>query len=253
MISRLVWAGLVLGCGVVFGQTPARFEIADVHVTPKALANAFMEANPPRNGRFEFHSASMIDLIQLAYGFDDDKILGGPSWLEMDRFEVIAQAPAGTNVAAPPGSQQGTLSDAVRTMMQSLLADRFKLVVRPETKLLPGFALTVDKKVQMKQGDGTGDTGCKYVPPTEPTDTTMRFACRNMSMDAFPVFLWRLGGALSVAILDKTELKGVWNFELKMPRNPSAQDSGNEIGIQLALKLEPGRDPHAYFASPVSA
>ncbi len=118
----------VLICGSVFGQTAqtpaidaaaARFEIADVHVTPKALANTFMEANPPRNGRYEFHSAAMIDLIELAYGFDFDRILGGPSWLEMDRFEVIAKVPPGTKETVSPGSAQGTLPDAVKEMLQS--------------------------------------------------------------------------------------------------------------------------------------
>jgi len=249
MISKLAWTGLAaLACASAFGQTtqtPAidaaagRFEIADVHVTPKALANNYMEANPERNGRYEFHSASMIDLIRLAYGYNDDKILGGPNWLEMDRFDVIAQVPAGTNVATPPGPAQGTLPAAVRNMLQSLLADRFKLVIRQETKPLPGFALTVDRKLEMKQGDGSGDTGCRYIPPTDPADTAMRFACRNMSMEALAGFLPRLGGGLSAAIIDKTELKGLWNFDMKMPRGASAQDAGNELDRQLGLKLEP--------------
>ena len=43
-----------------------------------------MEVTPPRDGRYEFHSVSMIDLIQFAYG-----------WLEMDRFEAIANGHGG--------------------------------------------------------------------------------------------------------------------------------------------------------------
>jgi uncharacterized protein (TIGR03435 family) len=247
MISKLAWTGLAaLACGLTFGQTAQTrvFEIADVHVTPKALANAFMEANPPRNGRYEFHSASMIDLIHLAYEFDNDKILGGPSWLEMDRFEVIAKVPPGTPEAAPTGSAPGTLPDAVRTMLQSLLADRFKLVLRQETRPLQGYALTTDKKLQMKQADGSGDTGCKYIPPTDPADSAIRFACRNMSMEAFAAFLPRLFSSTRwEEVLDKTELKGLWNFDLKMPRNASGQDAGNEIDRQLGLKLEPQAIP----------
>jgi hypothetical protein len=46
------------------GQT--RFEIADVHVTPKSEVNTFMGVNPPVAGRYEYHSASMIDLIHVA-------------------------------------------------------------------------------------------------------------------------------------------------------------------------------------------
>ena len=183
MIRAYVCTGLgIFLSAASFGQptgAATAFEIADVHVTPKALANAFMEANPPINGRYEFHSASMIDLIRLAYEFDDEKILGGPHWLEMDRFEVIAKVPAGTGVTVPPGSAQGTLPGSVRGMLQSLLADRFKLVIRQETRPLAGYALTVDKKLLMKQADGSGDTGCKYLPAADPADTTVRFACRT--------------------------------------------------------------------------
>ena len=248
MLLRLVPAGLVLiACGAAFGQAPAsdaaaaRFEIADVHVTPKALANTFMEANPPRNGRYEFHSASMIDLIQLGYGFEDNKILGGPSWLEMDRFEVIAKMPAGTSSSVTPGA---TLPDAVRAMMQSLLAERFKLTIRQETRSLPGFALTADKKVLMKEGDGTGDTGCRYIAPTEPGDATVRFICRNMSMEALAAFWSQVNGPASAAVIDKTDLKGVWNFELKWTNGAGSENGpAAAIGKQLGLKLEPQAVP----------
>ena len=246
-LSRLVRCALVaLACGPAFGQTAqapagaaaARFEIANVYVTPKALANTSMQANPPRDGRYEFHSASMIDLIALAYGFDDNKILGGPSWLEMDRFEVIAKAPAGASLAALPGSAPGALSDAVREMLQSLLADRFKLAIRQETRPLPGLMLTVDKKPQMKEADGSGDTGCKATPSADPADPTVRLVCRNMSMEALAGLLPRLPGAPS-RVLDKTELKGKWNFDVQLPRGASAQDIGGIIAKQLGLKLEP--------------
>ena len=85
-MSHFVWIGLaalVAGGDSAFGQSaPARFEIADVHVTPKTELNTFMGVNPPHNGRYEFHTASMIDLIQTAYEISPDHILGGPSWLE---------------------------------------------------------------------------------------------------------------------------------------------------------------------------
>ena len=196
-----------------------------------------MEVNPPRNGRYEFHSASMIDLIQEAYGFDFDKILGGPSWLEMDRFEVIAKVPAGTKETLSPGSLQGALPDAVKEMLQALLADRFKLVIRQETRPLRGYALIVDKKPQMKESDGSGDTGCRFVPPTDPADTLIRFSCKNMSMEAFAAFLPGLVGR--VGVINKTELKGLWTFDLKWSRNAAPQVGADEIGKQLGLKLEP--------------
>ena len=133
---------------------------------PKPSPNPYMEVTPPHDGRYEFHSASMIDLIQAAYGFGFDRILGGPSWLEMDRFEVIAKVPAGTSMATPPASPQGTLPDAVKEMLQSVLADRLKLVIRQETRPLPGYALIVEKKAADERGRWIGQHRLQIVPPT---------------------------------------------------------------------------------------
>ena len=41
-------------------------------------------------------------------------------------------------------------------MLQSLLADRFKLVAHKDTKPLPAYALVVGKKPQLKEADGHG-------------------------------------------------------------------------------------------------
>ncbi len=250
MLPRLACSCLtLLFCGAAFAQT-AKFVIADVHVTPPDLANDFMQANPPNNGRYEFHSASMIDLIQLAYGFDPDRILGGPSWLEMDRFDIIAQAPPGTRETPPPGSRPGALPNAVQEMLQSLLADRFHLAIREETKALPGFALTADKekKLQLKEADGSGNTGCRNAGPAEPSQTTIPITCRNMTMDAFANLLSRLIGPAFTQVLDKTGLKGAWDFEMNYPRTgfrPGAAGDASPAAVlgKLGLQLEPQSVP----------
>src|SRR5438094_651160 len=104
----LTWAGLFPL--LAFGQT---FEIADVHVSAPTRfpsGRALL-----RGGRFEMRTATMVDLIRTAYGVDADRVLGGPSWLEMDRFDVIAKSPSKPN------------PETLKTMLQALLADRFKL------------------------------------------------------------------------------------------------------------------------------
>src|SRR5438552_1562767 len=84
--------------GAIFGQssgTAPRFEIAGIHISPKT-ANPFFRSGAPRGGRYEMKNATMVDLIRIAYGFDPDKVLGGPNWLELDRFDVTAKLPAGS-------------------------------------------------------------------------------------------------------------------------------------------------------------
>jgi uncharacterized protein (TIGR03435 family) len=255
---------------LAFGQstdTPTKFEIADVHVSPKS-PNQFFRATPVRGSRYEMKNATMVDLIASAYEYAPDKVLEGPNWLEMDRFDVIAKVPAGSN------------PETLKPMLRSLLEERFALKVHKDTKPLPTFALTVGKKPQLKEAEGTEDTGCKPQSPTgvpaegggisrmtmmnqNGTTTsftlgpgmTIQYACRNMTMAAFAAGLRGMMGAFSLVgsnpVLDQTGLKGAWNFDFKysMTLNGPMMQQGDRIPLneavekQLGLKLEEKQIP----------
>ena len=181
-----------------FGQsTPTKpaFQIADVHVSAHArnVACGSIDCGPNmqggvlRAGRYELRQATMLDLIKTAYGVDPDTVVGGPSWLESDRFDVTAKAPPATS------------AETVNLMLQELLADRFKLVVHKDMKPMPGFVLTVGKgKPKLKETDGSGEPGCYGQPPAPPSPDTIPpqvFSCRNMTMAAFAAALHRLANA----------------------------------------------------------
>src|SRR5688572_15176097 len=147
MMRAMVCAALgAMLPALVFAQAapaPPAFEIADIHASPRTT-NLGMRGNVLRDGRYELRNATMVDLIRTAYGVDADKVVGGPSWLELDRFEVIGKVPAGTNIAT------------ARLMLRTLLADRFALVLREDTKPLSAFVMTVAGKPKMTQGDPAG-------------------------------------------------------------------------------------------------
>jgi uncharacterized protein (TIGR03435 family) len=120
--------------GGMFAQSAgstAAFEAGDVRVSPKA-PNAYMTSFF-RGGRYEVRKGTMLDLIRVAYGVDSYKVLGGPGWLETDRFDVTARAPVDTT------------PEALKEMLKALLVDRFKLVVRNDNKPIPTFFLTAGK------------------------------------------------------------------------------------------------------------
>ena len=71
-------------------------------------------------GHYELRNATLVDLIDTAWSVDPDKVVGGPDWLDTDRFDITATAPAD---ASP---------EALKIMLRGLLADRFHLVVREE-------------------------------------------------------------------------------------------------------------------------
>src|SRR3954452_22639514 len=80
------------------------FDIADVHVSPRADwvkdVNHAMQGGFLARDRYQIRRATMLDLIRTAYDIDADKILGGPAWLDYDRYEVVAKAPLGTRAEA---------------------------------------------------------------------------------------------------------------------------------------------------------
>src|SRR6185312_8013080 len=95
------------------------------------MLDSSMRGGQLRQGRYEVRSATLVDLIVVAYGVDRDKIAGGPPWINTGIFDVVAKAPA----AAKP--------DSLRVMLQALLAERFGLRVHPDTRPQPGLALVV--------------------------------------------------------------------------------------------------------------
>src|SRR5437867_935862 len=124
-LAALLFAG-------AFGQSTEprpTFEVADVHASPRSTNTNMRSVF--RAGRYEVHTANMVDLIRTAYAVDAENVVGGPNWLEYDRFDVIAKAPSDT---AP---------ETLKLMLQALLADRFNLVVHKDTKPIAGFVLAM--------------------------------------------------------------------------------------------------------------
>jgi uncharacterized protein (TIGR03435 family) len=242
-----------------------KFDIADVHVSAKTR-NPFPRTSPARGGRYEVTTATMVDLIRVAYTFDPDKILGGPSWLELDRFDVIAKEPAD----ATPETR--------KLMLQSLLADRFNLKLHKDTKPLPTYALIAGKKPLLKPADGTEEAGCKVDTgsnvPSEGRITLnmststgamttinlapgglIHYACRNMTMAAFVRELRGMIGADlgTNPVLEDTGLKGAYNFDIRFSLSffgpivganaPERVTMFDAVEKQLGLKLEQRQVP----------
>jgi uncharacterized protein (TIGR03435 family) len=197
-------------------------------------------------GRYELHTASMVDLISTAYGIEADAVFGGPSWLESERFEIIAKA-----------DPKSTEADR-RLMLQALLADRFKLAVRKDEKPLDVFTLTAGKRVQLKESEGGGEAECQPVqsncngPPPY-----IVVNCRNMTMADFAKqFRQMAGGYVTHQMADLTGLKGSYDFTVKWTargalRAQAGGDADANPGIsffdavdkQLGLKLVAEKRP----------
>jgi uncharacterized protein (TIGR03435 family) len=241
MMRAFAYLSLALFSGTTFAQSTATataFEIADVHASTRG-GNPYMSGGVLRGDRFVIRNASMLDLIRTAYGIDDrtrigaddnSKIVDGPNWLDTDRFDVVAKAPPDTS----PG--------AVKLMLQTLLADRFKLVVHSDNRPLPAFVLSVASKgkPKLKDADPSGAPGCRSVPQD---GANFLFSCRNITMEAFVPALRAISYVMNSPVVDSTGLKGAFDFDIKWKGPPDPVSVFDAIDEQLGLKLEPNKAP----------
>jgi uncharacterized protein (TIGR03435 family) len=220
------------------GATPAAapaFEIADVHPSP-SRPHPGVRGGMKGGDRYFLRDATMIDLIAGTYDVDPADVFGGPPWLAFDRFDIVAKAPAGTS------------DDAAKLMVRALLADRFSLVAHPGTRSLPAFVLSAGKTPKLKPAAAPAEPGdCQYRPPPKnasPADAmNIRFSCHNLTMQSFAEFLHNVASPyLNRPVVDRTGLKGGWDFDLEWTYRIRPDADGVTIFAavdkQLGLKLE---------------
>jgi uncharacterized protein (TIGR03435 family) len=230
---------VTLFSSAILGQSPA-FDAADVHMSARTTnPYTYVSGGVLRGGRYDLRKATMLDLIRIAWGVVPDSVLGGPNWLELDRFDVIAKAPPSTS------------PETVRLMLQALLADRFKLVLHQDSRPMPAFALTVPKgKLKLKEAEVSNSPGCVY-QAQPPTVSYTMYSCRNITMEAFAQQLRGMAGDyLTNPVVDTTGLKGAWDFDVKWDRRSQVLQGGVErttifdaVDKQLGLMLELKKAP----------
>ena len=119
-IALIVASSVVLA----FAQTQGNpsFEVASVKfVDPPAPAHAVGLNITP--GRLGIDAATLRQIIGLAYGIQRVRVVGGPGWTDFEEYTIAAKP-----------ERSDASRDQIRTMLQTLLADRFKVSLHRETK-----------------------------------------------------------------------------------------------------------------------
>jgi uncharacterized protein (TIGR03435 family) len=225
---------------------PIEFDV--VSIKPNNSGSPAMIDQTPPDG---YTVENMIPryVISSAYGIRADLITGSPGWIDSKHYDIQAK------VAGSDLSEYHKLSKQQRgRMLQSMLADRFKLTAHTETKELPGYELIVAKsgsklqqspsEPQMGWGANFGDIKANAMPVATLADILSNF--------------------IHQTVTDKTGLTGKYDFELKWAddraaRRPSQAAEGNSEALapdpsegpslftavqeQLGLKLQPTKVP----------
>jgi uncharacterized protein (TIGR03435 family) len=182
-------------------------------------------------GRFRLKAVPTRTLIQLAYGVREFQIAGEPSWVNDERYDVDAKAEG-----------EITSFDQVRSMLQALLADRFKLAVRRETRTGRVYDLVPARgglKITPTPPGGCYDPRSPSGPPpvfggpliqcdgwrrrvlTPPPDRQDRIEAVAVRMATLVDFVI---DDVSRPVLDKTGFEQPFNFVLEFTPNVAVSD-----------------------------
>jgi bla regulator protein blaR1 len=232
------------------------YEGSGMHMTKMMLnPNEFFAAN-----------VTMATLIQQAYGVEANQLAGGPDWLNTDRFD--AQGKVANSQAANGGPHPEKFSVVIQPMLRAGLKETTNLAVHTETKDISTYALVVAdggsklQPAQVPDGSegGRGMMGVhRMMVQKGPGGQVMGLAAQGVPVADFASQLSRQLGA---PVVDKTGLKGNYNFDLQWAAeaeesaarrasvdNPApasadaAQSLSTALEQQLGLKLVPQTQP----------
>jgi len=177
----------------------------------------------PPGGRFMGTNLPLRSIIRFAYEIQDFQLSGGPAWLNSDFYDIEAKAgPAQINAhgEVPP--------DTMRAMVRALLADRFKLSARRETRTLPVYALVVargDKRVGARLQPAIVDCEAlaqsgQQPPPPAPGARPVcggQLRAGHFALNGFPLshLVANLSTWVERVVLDRTGLAGAFNVDLE--------------------------------------
>ena len=261
-LSGVAWAAGIVH--VLAGQAPPGLEFEAASIKPNHSTAPRRSIGIPGD-RFIAKNEPLWQLIAAAYGapgllpqpLADYQISGGPKWVRSDRFDVEAKA-AGDVVRGSEGTQRKQL------MLQTLLAQRFKLVVHHQMKDMPVYALvlarrdqTLGPKLQPSKVDCAAlRRNPNYRPGpvfgTPAYDPANRDLCGSgmsiegilkggMTMTDLTVTLSRW---LDRAVVDRTGLTGTFDVELQF----SSEGLPGAPGPPPGVERPPNDNPSIFTA-----
>jgi uncharacterized protein (TIGR03435 family) len=199
---------------------PAVFEVATIK-----------PSNPAATGKlFTVKGRQVItinttanDLISLAFDVHARQIVGGPPWMENEKFDINGQ-PQGQGM---PNQTQ------LKEMVRKLLEDRFKLVLRRDTRELPVYAIVPAASGPKLTRNDTNPDGL----PSLLFKGLGVLPAVNASMADFARVMQT--AVLDRPVVDRTGLSGRYDFTLTWTADES---QFRNMGVRVP---PPSNDPNA--------
>ncbi len=174
------------------------------------------------------HAASLKAIIAWAFAAREYQV-SGPEWLDTTRFDISAKSGA------------ETAEDRLRLMMQTLLADRFKLAYHRAAKETQCYALVIGKN-----GSKLVESKTEGEAEVNPDQSRMQITFLRTPLSALTDLLYTM---LRIPVVDETGLNGKYDLTVNAMKYMSmANDTGapmdpvslvmTAVQEELGLKLE---------------
>jgi uncharacterized protein (TIGR03435 family) len=210
-------------------QTKPSFEVASIKPA-KYVGGPLRVRGKIEPDGIDFMNVTVQNCILRAYGVKPYQVIA-PDWIRKERYLIVAKA-------GGPAPQEKVL-----LMLQTLLADRFKLVLHRESREMQVYALVVAKggpRLKASASDGVTEVGGGDGPGIN---------FQNAGIGELISVLTEESGR---PVFDETGLTGKYDFRLvasdgRRPQ-PSAEPGDapslfTAVQEQLGLKLEPRKAP----------
>lgn len=213
VINALFAAALV-------AQTPAkipsdlRFDVASLKPNTGS-EQGYLIRPAPGGERYVATNCPIKYMLQVAYRVKAEQIVGGPGWLETDRFDMDARAEKPSSV------------EELHVMLINMLAERLQLKSHHEKRDMPMYALAVDKggpKLTPHQATNANDV---WIDFSESSFLHMKLKATYSPMD---YFAFRISQFMDRPVVDLTNLRGDYDFTLEFTRElPPGFPNGGKI------------------------
>ena len=264
MTRRIALAivSLAAVAGQIEAQTRPAFAVTSVKPTQPDARGINLQFLP--GGRLVITGFPLHIIIAIAYNlpFQSSRLTGGPDWVRSSRYDIEATAEPG---AIPPSLTGAARAQKMKLMLQSLLADRFKLAMRTETREMAVFELVAAKDGPKLEKAKVEEKDCPDTPGSDGFSCHQFAGGQGRGMHGQAVDLSDLAQYVENwterPVLDRTGIHGLFHIDtspwrsLRLGPAPAAGAKGEAGGYiadlpdiftvfaRMGLKLEAQKAP----------
>ena len=219
---------VVMAAAEAVAQLPKAFDV--VSIKPDRDGKG-LDVETPVGGRYNARNVTATFLLTEVFGVRDYQIVGAPSWVSSERYDIAAKIDIPNQIGA----------EQLKPLLQAMLTDRFRLKFHMETRQSSGYSLLV------------GKSGPKFLANTSASAPGLSISSNRagarMTATRMPMstLTKQLGESLGRPVADNTGLKG--DFDFKLEWTPPETAVTADPSVLTVLREQPGLKFPAIFTA----